>query len=464
MTAQGRRGTYLCGFDVRTIGTCAGSRDDPAVAGLVRPYRLNESYTREMFDEIQAEEAPGHALVISQWKPELGPDFYSHPDTIPTIESIWRTFLPWFHTKTVHIGADEYDSALANDYTLFVNTISLFIGSSSQKDIRIWGTNEPSNTSTVSHNITIQHWEFFEDNPLTLINQNYHVPNSDDALLNITRIFAGNPAGGAWVPYVFDTNDATNNPPRDDPRWNDYGQNATTVSEAYYSWRDGLPALADKQWGGVLTRAQYDAIFGELHSIIPGQNLDRTIASKTAVILRYDFTTADGEAVKDASGNGYDGTCVGCSINNSTVSFSSPSSRLTTPLSSKGRNYTLSFSINASSRAPIGSSILSGPDSALVLGNGTLPSLTLISGNQAYVLNYTLPRDTWTNVALIGRGNATFLRAGDDPEMEFLAILGINGDSFEWQPIAVEAPLALIGGSGFVGSIAQFQLLGIPDR
>ncbi|KAJ7645622.1 beta-hexosaminidase [Mycena polygramma] len=471
--------------------------DDPAVAGLVRPYRFNESYTRETFDEIQVScaargvtvipelEAPGHALVISQWKPELGlADLsllnISHPDTIPTVEAIWRTFLPWFHSKTVHIGADEYDSALANDYILFVNTLSSFIGSSSQKNIRIWGTNEPSNTSTVSRNITIQHWEFFEDNPLTLINQNYNVLNSDDAFyivgkwsgsypqqLNITRIFAGNPAGGAWAPYVFDTNNATNNPPRDDPRvvghiaaqWNDYGQNATTVSEAYYAWRDGLPALADKQWGGVLTREQYDAIFEELHSVVPGQNLDRTIASKTDVILRYDFTAADGGTIKDASGNGYDGTCVGCSISNGTLSFSSPSSRLTTPLSSKGRNYTLSFSINASSKAPTGSSILSAPDSALVLGNGTLPNLALISGNQAYMLNYTLPRDSWTDLALIGRGNATFLRAGDDPEMEFLAILGINGDSFEWQPIAVEAPLAQIGGGGFVGSIAKFQLL-----
>lgn len=58
--------------------------DDPAVAGLVRPYRFNESYTRSTFDEVQTEcaargvtivpelEAPGHALVIVQWKPELG--------------------------------------------------------------------------------------------------------------------------------------------------------------------------------------------------------------------------------------------------------------------------------------------------------------------------------------------------------------------------------------------------------
>lgn len=105
---------------------------DPAVAGLNK--RANESYTREVFDDIQQKcaargvtivpelEMPGHALVISQWKPELGirTDIsllnISNPDTIPTVETIWKTFLPWFHTKTVHIGADEYvDESLTKE-------------------------------------------------------------------------------------------------------------------------------------------------------------------------------------------------------------------------------------------------------------------------------------------------------------------------------------------------------------
>lgn len=98
--------------------------DDPAVEGLNK--RANESYTRDVFDDIQTKcaargvtilpeiEAPGHALVFSQWRPELGlsPDLsllnISHPDTIPTMQKVWEVFLPWFHTKTVSIGADEY--------------------------------------------------------------------------------------------------------------------------------------------------------------------------------------------------------------------------------------------------------------------------------------------------------------------------------------------------------------------
>ncbi|KAJ7808844.1 putative beta-hexosaminidase [Mycena olivaceomarginata] len=482
--------------------------DDPAVAGLVRPYRFNESYTRETFDGVQAScaargvtiipelEAPGHALVIAQWKPELALDdlsllnirlidmyFAATPDTIPTMEAIWRTFLPWFHSKTVHIGADEYDSSLADDYILFVNTLSAFINATAAKDTRIWGTNEPSNTSVVTRAITIQHWEFFEDSPLALIRQNYSVLNADDAFyivgkfsgsypqtLNLTRVFAGNPAGGAFAPYVFDTQHAANNPARGEPRvvghvaaqWNDYGPNATVVSEAYYAWRDALPALADKQWGGALTRAQYESVFEALHAVVPGQNLDRAIKSEGDVILRYDFAIEGDGAIPaaDSSGNGYDGICHACSISDGVASFASPASLLTTPLSSKGRNYTLSFSVKPSSAASIGAPILSGADSALVLGNGTVPHLMLISGNQPYALNYTLPRDIWTDVALIGRGNATFLRAGVGAEMQFLAILGINGESFQWKPVAIEAPLAQIGGDGFLGSVAKFELRG----
>jgi hexosaminidase len=94
------------------------------VAGLNK--RANESYTRTSFEDMQYKcaargvtitpeiEAPGHALVITQWKPELGMQSdlsllnISQPETIPTMKTIWETFLPWFHSKVVHIGADEY--------------------------------------------------------------------------------------------------------------------------------------------------------------------------------------------------------------------------------------------------------------------------------------------------------------------------------------------------------------------
>lgn len=163
--------------------------DDPAVAGLNK--HRNESYTREDFDLIQYAcaargvtiipeiEAPGHALVISQWRPELGLDGsldllnISYPDTIPTMESIWSTFLPWFHSKSIHIGADEYVDEDLDPYELgelynrFVNALNAFIGGVSDKTMRIWGTYPPqaNYTANIATNVTIQHWALFEDYP-----------------------------------------------------------------------------------------------------------------------------------------------------------------------------------------------------------------------------------------------------------------------------------------------------------
>ncbi|KAH8689153.1 glycoside hydrolase superfamily [Talaromyces proteolyticus] len=482
---------------------------DPAVAGLNK--RANESYTRDIFDDIQSEcaargvtivpelEMPGHALVISQWKPELGIDTdisllnITNPDTIPTGETIWNTFLPWFHSKTVHIGADEYvdasltKDALVSEYNTFVNAINGFMASAANKSIRIWGTFPPSTnyTNNIATNVSIQHWEFYEDNPyFDYIKNGYDVLNSDDAFyivnkysgsypqqLNITRVFHGAPDGGPYAPNIFDTSNSTNNPARDEPRvlghiaalWNDYGPNATVYSEAYYAWRDGLPALADKQWGGELVEDEYYTIFDTLHAAIPGQNLDQTIASQSATILSYSFDHQPHlPTIQDTSGNNYNGK-TNCRITSGALELT-PTCSLTTPLSSKGRNYTLSFSIFPTSQKTPGV-IFSGPESALLAGNGTVSNVTLIASGNPYTLNYTLPLNIWSQVSLSGQGDATFFKVQSDSssaatEMQFLTKVGIDGETFVWREIAVEAPLAEIGGGEFEGLVKDVRLTG----
>lgn len=136
------------------------------------------------------------------------------------MQTIWKTFLPWFHSKTVHIGADEYSSDLVADYTMFVNAMNDFISAESGKAMRIWGTFPPiSNATNVNTSVSIQHWEFFEANPyFDFIMKGYDVLNSDDAFyvvnkwsgsypqqLNVTRVFHGNPEGGPvslFVPLI----------------------------------------------------------------------------------------------------------------------------------------------------------------------------------------------------------------------------------------------------------------------
>ncbi|GAB1730024.1 hypothetical protein NU195Hw_g3448t1 [Hortaea werneckii] len=476
--------------------------NDSAVEGLNN--QANESYTRDDFDEIQHScaargvtiipeiEAPGHALVISQWKPGLGLDGQldllniSSPDTIPTMKTIWQTFMPWFHSKVVHIGADEYVNdnlttyELATLYNRFVNAMNGFI-SGFGKSIRIWGTYPPqaNYTNNISTNVTIQHWEFFEDNPkFDYIKNGYNVINSDDAFyivqkysgsypqrLNKTRIFHGNPAGGAYAPNIYDTNNATNNVPRDSPyvpghiaaQWNDYGPNTSTYLEAYYSWRDNLAAPADKQWGGNLTEQQYDDVFERLQAAAPAQNLDRNVKSKTDMILQYDLSSAENGIVRDTSGNQYDGH-TDCPTSNGSLIFDGSCS-LTTPLSSKGQDYTLSFSALQYQDSQPGP-LFTGPDSELRSGNGTSSQLMLVAAGNAFALNYSLPTDVWVDAALIGRGNRTFFAVDGNEEMEFTTTVGINGESFVWAPMQIVAPLGEIGGRDWKGEMREVELVG----
>ena len=470
--------------------------DAPELAGLVK--RKNESYTKETFETIQQQcarrgvtiipeiEAPGHALAITQWKPHIGlnSDYtmlnISHPDTIPTIKAIWDTFLPWFHSKTVHIGADEYDSKLRTDYNRFVNEINNHISKQSGKAIRIWGTFPPKNGSdNISQNVTIQHWAFFEDNPYhDYIKNGYNVLNSDDGFyivnkwsrsypqsLNKTRIFNGNPAGGPFSPHIFDTKNPQNNPPRDNARvlghiaaqWNDLGPTATVYSEAYYNWRDNLPALADKQWGGDLLVNEYDAIFGRLHDAIPGQNLDRAILTKSRTILKYNLTQADATSgrVLDSSGNLYDGTNRGCAVFEGALVLNG-SCYVDTPLKSKGRPYTLSFSAKPFVNEP--GTLFAGTDSALAIvpGNNGSMHIALIASGNTYSLNYSLPAAVWTSVKLIARGNQTFFEVVGGSQYEFTTVVTLGGVTNRVR-MAIEAPLSRIG-EGFKGQMKDIEL------
>ncbi|KAL5119592.1 hypothetical protein ACEQ8H_002438 [Pleosporales sp. CAS-2024a] len=259
--------------------------------------RKNETLSREEFQDFQSHcaqrgvtvvpeiEAPGHALAITKWKPELAlgttKDLLNltHPDAVPTVKAIWTEFLPWFQTKEVHIGADEYASDLADDYITFVNEMADFVNKTSGKRIRIWGTYEPSKNLSISKDIVVQHWQYGQSDPVQLQNDGYHMINSEDwwaymslkndhspilpapypQFYNNTRTmnFANVP-GWQWNPALYNAVNTTEQlqPSASGNKgailaaWNDNGPDATTQLEAYYAIRDGIPVMAARAWSG----------------------------------------------------------------------------------------------------------------------------------------------------------------------------------------------------------------------
>jgi hexosaminidase len=268
--------------------------DNTSLQGIVQ--RQNETLSRANFEDFQMHcarrgvtvipeiEAPGHALAITKWKPELAlakKDLLNltHPDAIPTVKAIWTEFLPWFQTKEVHIGADEYDSELADDYINFVNEMAQFINSTSGKRIRIWGTHEPSENLTISKEIIVQHWQYGQSDPVQLQNDGYQLINSEDwwaymslkndhspilpapypQFYNVTRTmnFANIP-GWQWDPALYNPVNTTQqlaasangNKGAILAAWSDNGPDATTQLEAYYAMREGIPVVAARAWSG----------------------------------------------------------------------------------------------------------------------------------------------------------------------------------------------------------------------
>ncbi|KAK8082021.1 beta-N-acetylhexosaminidase- variant 1 [Apiospora saccharicola] len=459
-------------------------------AGLVQ--RPNETLGRADFEDLQRHcasrgitvipeiEAPGHCLSITKWKPELALEKkdllnLTHPDSIPTVKKIWAEFLPWFQTKEVQVGADEYDSALADDYITFVNEMASFVNETSGKRTRIWGTEEPSENLTISKDVIIQHWQYGQSDPVQLQKAGYDLINSEDwwaymslkndhmpilpapypQFFNETRAvsFAGQ-AGWQWQPALYNPVNTTEQLPDDAPgnkgailaAWNDNGPDAATQLEAFYAMRRGIPLVAARAWSGArgpqLDVSTLEASVDLLSAQAPGQNLDRPSA----------FTSWTNTKDRQTSGS---------------ESLDDPSVVTALGHGSKGPNYTLTLSAT-------GPFVLSSADVTLQLSDDD-NSLTFIADGWTYPLRSVHEQDGF-EPGHPGRIWANSTRSTHAPvTVSTPAEIGITGDLvggsrvwvngtfvgrfevyvfggkntlFSWSQMAFVAPLETVSGGG----------------
>ncbi|KAJ5229005.1 hypothetical protein N7489_009713 [Penicillium chrysogenum] len=450
--------------------------------------RPNETLSRADFDDFQHHcaqrgvtvmpeiESPGHSLTITKWKPELALDSkdllnLSHPDTVPLMKSIWSEFLPWFHTKEVHIGADEYDPDFADDYVEFVNEMSRFVQETSGKSVRIWGTYEPSNI-TIDKNVAIQHWQYGQSDPVELARNGYKVINSEDwwaymslksnhvpitpapypQFFNNARVlnFADRD-GWQWTPELFNPVNTTEQPDAEAvpgallAAWNDSGPDATTQLEAYYAIRDGIPVVASQAWCGErgprLHEQTLAKSIAQLSSQAVGQNLDRRLpgegSNESGLLLSWTRPTP--ESTQDEYNLGY---------------------------GSKGMDYTLQLDIT-------GPFSLQSSDATLTLSSDG--ELTFVSDGWQYPLRSVAQADgfdqdqpgrIWTNkttsshdVVAIPRqsqiiistdeiyGSRVWVDGSFAGRFEVF-IYGGKNQVFSWGQMAFVAPLDVLKGSG----------------
>ncbi|KAF5613587.1 beta-n-acetylhexosaminidase [Fusarium subglutinans] len=468
--------------------------EDKSLRGILHG-RENETLSKDDFADLQSHcasrgvtvipeiEAPGHSLYLTKWKPELAlakKDLLNltHPDTLPTVQSIWEEFLPWFKTKEVHIGADEYDTELADDYITFVNKMSRFINSTANKRSRIWGTHEPSKRNqTIDKNVIIQHWQYGQSDPVQLVKDGYDVINSQDwwaytslkndhmpilparypQFFNESRVFNfADKEKWQWTPADFNPVNASLQLKSDEERlrgatlaaWNDNGPAASTQLEAYYSMRRGIAVVGGRAWSGSrgpkLVEETSDSSIDFYSPRAPDQNLDRVLSlGGNGTLLSWTRSDSDGKKVHLGHG-------------------------------SKGMNYTLTLSIT-------GPFTLSGPDNILSLDKGGNMVFTAdgweyplrkVTKDDALGLDPGAPGRIWVNtssthkpvkvstpanitlVTDVLHGTVVFIDGEVVGRFEVFVYGGRN-TQFSWSQMAFVAPLDKI-----VGDLEGLELTG----
>lgn len=319
----------------------------------------------------------------------------------------------------MHIGADEYDATLADDYISFVNEMSTFVYQTAGKRVRIWGTEEPSQNLTIMDNVIIQHWQYGQSDPVQLQTNGYDMVNSEDwwaymsikndhmpilpapypQFFNESRIMNfGGRTGWQWEPALFNPFNLTEQVPSKSQKnkgailaaWNDNGPDASTQLEAYYAMRRGIPLVAARAWSGSRGRAvetgTKDASITFLSAQAPGQNLDRKLSdikpNRAGELISWTRRNrADGKAIKLGYG-------------------------------SKGMNYTLSLAVTGPFTLSSADVTLSLSDSGVLAFNADGYEYPLRSVSERSGFDSGLPGRIWTNettVSLTGKILKRFL-------------------------------------------------------
>jgi hexosaminidase len=222
---------------------------------------------------------PAHALALTQFRPDLASPKYSkefldlsNPNTYPFVNSLWDEFTPWFDSPQMHIGADEYSGADADNYRRFINTYDGYLKSKG-KTVRIWGSlAQMPGSVAVNSDMVMDLWDNDWANAVDTARQGFDVINMNDNLLYIV------PKAGyfqdyldtkllyqKWEPNIFDLSNRSLNLQSNDPHllggmfaeWND---RYTIISEADVHARvePAMETLGEKMWSGTTSGTSYD--------------------------------------------------------------------------------------------------------------------------------------------------------------------------------------------------------------
>jgi hexosaminidase len=266
------------------------------------------AYTRQEMRELQdfakpygvtitpEIDVPAHALALTQFRPDLASKTLdksmldlSNPNTLPFVKSLWDEFLPWFDSKDVHIGADEYDVSQGEAYRQFVNASDDYLRSRGYT-VHAWGSlAQMKGTTQVHTDVVMDVWDTAFASAPELVGEGYTVVNTIDTYLYIVPK-AGNYNNyldtktlyEQWNPAIFDLRNPAQNLASGDAHllgakfavWND--KLGALISDADVAARvlAALPTVGEKFWGTQARVMTYEQFMELAHTVGRAPGLD----------------------------------------------------------------------------------------------------------------------------------------------------------------------------------------------
>ena len=91
------------------------------------------------------------------------------------MNSLWHEFLPWFDTRQVDIGADEYLLSDPERYRQYINTYDTYMKQQG-RSVRIWGSlSEMKSPVQVNTNVVVDVWDNVWANPVEMAKQGFSI-------------------------------------------------------------------------------------------------------------------------------------------------------------------------------------------------------------------------------------------------------------------------------------------------
>lgn len=362
---------------------------------------------------------------------------------------------PLFTTDTVHAGVDEYWDRSGNNPDAFRDYMNEMYDNLSEtdagekKEVRMWaGLKLMGGSQTVNRDIVLYMWNCnSEDDPAARLNDGFRLVNTPQPYFYTTPgryhkdMVRENYLYYNWTPEKFtDSQSAEKGEPlllgAMAELWGDSNRSGTTEADLNERYLRSIAMMSEKTWGGTKaddTFLSYEQTFDRLQEG-PGTKIANTIASRTNIVLDYNFenVSKDKKTVYDASGNGYNGTITGGEIvtkdGEAMLKFDG-STAIETSLTSLGYPYTMSFDLylDGTESNDKNSALFGGYDGRLQV-KGLNGKLGLNRSHYTQAFDYAAEANAKHRISIVGTHQATKLYV-DGKFKEILYAAGRDRDN-----------------------------------